>query len=93
MVTAPMLLLWLAVVNGAAWLAFAEDKRRAQAKEWRIAESALIGLALLGGAPGAWAAQSLLRHKTRKEPFRTGLPVLSVVWAGTTVAALYGLAR
>jgi uncharacterized membrane protein YsdA (DUF1294 family) len=39
-------------------------------------------LALIGGTPGAIAAQQLVRHKTRKEPFR------SLLWG---IAAAQGL--
>ena len=46
-------------------------------------------LALLGGAPGAWAAQQLLRHKTRKEPFRSALPVAAVMWAAIAAVAAW----
>lgn len=52
---------------------FAVDKRSAENKEWRVAESSLLALALIGGSLGAVCGQYFLRHKTRKEPFRTQL--------------------
>ena len=73
-------LLYLAAINAAAFLAFAHDKRAAIRDERRIPERTLILLALAGGAPAAYAAQQLLRHKTRKAPFRAGLPVLALIW-------------
>ena len=36
-------------------------------------------LATLFGGLGAWMGQHLLRHKTRKQPFRTQLGVVIVV--------------
>ena len=59
------------------FLAFARDKRRARAGLWRTPESMLLLFGLIGGL-GAWMGQHILRHKTRKEPFRTqfGLIVL-----------------
>lgn len=33
----------------------------------------MLAVAAIGGTPGAIAGQRLLRHKTRKEPFRTRL--------------------
>jgi uncharacterized membrane protein YsdA (DUF1294 family)/cold shock CspA family protein len=54
----------------ATFLAYARDKRAAQTGRWRASESSLHGLALLGGWPGALAAQELLRHKTQKQSFR-----------------------
>lgn len=45
------------------------DKRKAQAGQWRIQESTLQLMALLGGWPGALLAQSYLRHKSQKRAF------------------------
>jgi len=69
-------------------LRFWQDKRRAMAGDRRIPEAALLWLALIGGSPGAFAARSLFRHKTRKEPFSTRLQLIAALQAG----ALIGLA-
>ncbi|MGO4762746.1 DUF1294 domain-containing protein [Cupriavidus sp. 2KB_3] len=53
-----------------AFLAYADDKARANRKAWRIPEANLHLIALCGGWPGALAAQHLLRHKNRKQAFQ-----------------------
>ena len=55
----------------ATFIAYAIDKAAAKHGSWRIRESTLHLLAFLGGWPGAWAAQALLRHKSLKQAFRT----------------------
>jgi len=80
-----MLLAWIAAVSAAAFLAFAADKRAAVRGERRTPESTLLLLAIAGGSPGAIAAQQLLRHKTRKEPFR------SLLWTVAAAQAAAGL--
>ena len=62
----------------AAFGLFWFDKRQARDHGWRVRESSLLLAALFGGF-GAWMGQHLLRHKTRKEPFRTLLGVVIVV--------------
>jgi uncharacterized membrane protein YsdA (DUF1294 family)/cold shock CspA family protein len=51
------------------------DKRRAEAKRWRVTETALHVMEALGGWPGALVAQMALRHKNQKHDFQT------VFWA------------
>lgn len=51
------------------YLTYWWDKRKAQAGQWRIKESTLQLMALLGGWPGALLAQSYLRHKSQKRAF------------------------
>ncbi|ARO23866.1 DUF1294 domain-containing protein [Rhizobium sp. S9] len=63
------------------------DKQAARQGGWRISERTLLTLALIGGSLGAVAAQQLLRHKTRKEPFRSMLAAILVLH-GALAAAL-----
>jgi uncharacterized membrane protein YsdA (DUF1294 family) len=65
----PILLIYL-VVSSATFAAYALDKKAAETGGWRTSENTLHLLALVGGWPGALIAQSNLRHKTRKQPFR-----------------------
>jgi uncharacterized membrane protein YsdA (DUF1294 family) len=55
-----------------AFLFYSFDKAAAQANQWRICESTLHGLSLIGGWPGALVGQAVYRHKTRKASFRSG---------------------
>ncbi|ACG77214.1 cold-shock DNA-binding domain protein [Phenylobacterium zucineum HLK1] len=81
-----MLLAWIAGASLAAFAAFAADKRAAVRGERRTPETTLLLLAAIGGSPGAIAAQQILRHKTRKEPFRS---LLWSVAAAQAAAALW----
>lgn len=58
------------VASLAAYFAYASDKSAAQSGEWRVQESTLHAFALVGGWPGALAAQRRLRHKSSKQSFQ-----------------------
>lgn len=53
------------------FIIYAVDKSAARKGAWRTRESTLHLLSLAGGWPGALVAQQRLRHKSRKQPFRT----------------------
>jgi uncharacterized membrane protein YsdA (DUF1294 family) len=63
------LLLYVAA-SVSAFMVFAWDKRAAIRGRRRVPEARLHLISLLGGWPGAWLAQMLLRHKTQKRSFR-----------------------
>lgn len=76
------------VLNITTFLLFWWDKRAARQGDRRIRERTLLLFALMGGSLGAVTAQHLLRHKTRKQPFRGLLLAIvflqlaaTVVWA------------
>ena len=75
---------YLFVLNVITFAAFGLDKRKAKKRKFRIRESVLLGLALIGGSLGAMAGMFLFHHKTRKPAFRIGIPVLfllqGVIW-------------
>lgn len=89
---AALVAVYLAVINTAAFAAFALDKRAAERGGRRVPERRLLMLAAVGGSPGALVARQALRHKTRKEPFRTVLWAIAGVQSGV-LAAGYLLLR
>lgn len=78
-----------------AYIAYAVDKSAARKGRWRVKESSLQLLALLGGWPGALFAQELLRHKSTKASFRAGfwamvaLNVGACAWLATSAGARF----
>ena len=79
----------LLVLNAWTVLRFWQDKQRAIAGERRISESDLLGLALIGGSPGALLARHLFRHKTRKQPFSTQLFLIVAIQIGGLVGYFF----
>lgn len=73
-----ILLIVLAGLEGFVFLLFAQDKAAARHGAQRVRERTLLLAALFGGI-GAWLAQQMLRHKTRKEPFRTWLGLMALL--------------
>lgn len=53
-----------------SFAAYAIDKSAARKGTWRISENNLHVLDFLGGWPGGFLAQRLLRHKTSKATFQ-----------------------
>ena len=78
-------ILVLLLINAWTMLRFWQDKQRALGGQRRIPESDLLGLALIGGSPGALLARHLFRHKTRKQPFSTQLMLIVVVQIGAAI--------
>lgn len=62
------------------------DKKRAVNKKWRIKESMLILISLIGGSVGMLFGMKIFHHKTKKKLFSVGVPLILVLQI--TAAAL-----
>ncbi|MBQ8624044.1 MAG: DUF1294 domain-containing protein [Oscillospiraceae bacterium] len=56
---------FLAIMSIATFLAYGIDKKKAIDGTWRTKEKTLLGMSLLGGAIGGFAAMKVFRHKTK----------------------------
>jgi uncharacterized membrane protein YsdA (DUF1294 family) len=72
----------LVIRSPTSFAVFGLDKTLAEARGWRISEAKLLGLALIGGSPGAYAGRHLFRHKTRKQPFSGELHTIAIIQVG-----------
>lgn len=66
-------------VNVIAFILYSLDKKYAREGRWRIPEKTLLGIAMIGGAAGAWIGMQTFRHKTKHMSFRTLVPLFAVV--------------
>ena len=74
-----LILVYLAVVNLISFTAMGVDKSKARKRSWRIPESTLFVLALIGGSIGSIAGMHLFRHKTRHWYFLYGMPAILII--------------
>lgn len=62
--------IYIVGISVATWFAYAHDKNRAKSGGWRVAETQLHFLELIGGWPAAFLAQRWLRHKSLKSRYQ-----------------------
>lgn len=73
------IIIYILAINIIAFLAMLIDKRKAEKGSWRIKESTLLTLGLLGGSIGAIAGMYTFHHKTQKPRFYIGLPIILIL--------------
>lgn len=87
---ASFVLLAYAGMSVVTFAAFAWDKSCAVRGARRVPENTLHLFELLGGWPGALAAQALLRHKSSKLSYRVVLWAIVALHAGVWALAAFG---
>ncbi len=71
-----LLYAYLVIMNAMGFLIMLADKKKAQQGRWRISESTLISIAVLGGSIGSLLGMKLFRHKTKHLKFTLGIPLI-----------------
>ena len=74
-----ILLIYLGIMNLVTFIIFAIDKANARAHRSRIRIVTLLGLSFTGGSVGGLIAMYLLHHKTQKDYFTVGMPLIIIM--------------
>ena len=83
-----LIIIYLAGINFLSFVVMGVDKYKARKRAWRIPESTLFVLALIGGSVGSIAGMHLFRHKTRHWYFLYGMPAILIVQVIIVIALM-----
>ena len=81
--------IYLLIINALGFLLMLADKQKAKKNLWRIPESTLMTVALIGGSIGSLCGMHAFRHKTRHPKFFIGIPVILVCQIAAVIAILF----
>ena len=79
------ILYYLTAINVITFIVYGIDKLKAKKEKWRIPESTLLLLAIVGGSIGAWCGVKVWHHKTMHKKFRYGIPLIMAIQIGLTI--------
>lgn len=84
-----IIFIWIFGMSVIAISVYGIDKYKAIHNKWRIQESTLIGIALLGGGIGAYLGMRIFHHKTKHKKFQILIPLSCFIWIG--IGSYFGL--
>ncbi|MBP3475412.1 MAG: DUF1294 domain-containing protein [Lachnospiraceae bacterium] len=84
-----LLIFYFIMINFISFIVMGVDKRKAQKNLWRIPESTLFVLAIIGGSVGSIAGMHLFRHKTRHWYFVYGMPAILIIQVILVLALVF----
>ena len=70
---------YLIFINIITFMVYGIDKLKAKKGKWRIPESTLLLLAIVGGSIGVWCGVKVWHHKTMPKKFRYGIPLIMTI--------------
>lgn len=71
--------IYFLIISCISFLLMYIDKQRAIKHEWRIPESTLMTLSLIGGAIGTYLGMYTFRHKIKHNKFTIGVPICIII--------------
>ena len=74
-----ILFYYLILVNIIAFITIYIDKKKAIKHKWRIKESTLFLLSIIGGSIGTLLGMYTFRHKTQHLKFTLGIPLIIII--------------
>ncbi len=83
------LVIYLAIINLIGFAIMGIDKLKARKRAWRIPESTLFVIAIIGGSLGTTIGMHLFHHKTRHWYFLYGMPAILFVQIALVVLLMY----
>ena len=74
-----LVLYYIVIINILTFIVYGLDKLKAKKGKWRISESTLLLLAIIGGSIGAWFGMKVWHHKTMHKKFKYGVPLIIII--------------
>ena len=70
---------YFVIINVVTFFVYGIDKWKSKHSKWRVSETTLLGLAVIGGSIGAWLGMKTWHHKTLHKKFRYGIPFIIIL--------------
>ena len=83
------LIIYFVIINIVGFALMGIDKKRAVKKLWRIPESTLFIIALIGGSIGSIIGMRVFHHKTRHWYFAYGMPAILFLQIAAVLILMY----
>ena len=80
--------IYLIAINLVTFFIYGIDKLKAKRGKWRIPESMLLTLAVVGGSIGALLGMLVFRHKTKHKKFIIGVPLILAAQVALLIAIM-----
>lgn len=77
-----ILIPYVLAINLIGFIIMFIDKKKAVHRKWRISESTLMTISILGGSIGMLLGMHCFRHKTNHKKFTLGVPAILIVQLG-----------
>lgn len=81
--------IYFVIMNLIGFAIMGIDKRQAIKRAWRIPESTLFVIAIIGGSIGTTIGMHVFHHKTRHWYFLYGMPVILLLQLALVALLLY----
>lgn len=73
-------IVWISLISLITCIMFYTDKKNAIKGKWRVKETTLLLLCMIGGGAGGIAGMYLFHHKTRHVRFLIFVPLSICLW-------------